>query len=236
MAAKRRPTARSSPRSRSCGSATPSADRCASPRTATSSGPSSGRCAGPGSRWPTRPGSRPHPKVSYANAAPTGAASEAEYVEIGVVRRCDPEALRAELDAALPAGPGRPRGRRGPDAGPGRPAARPAGGGSRSLGRRPTSSRPRGSGSRTPETVPVQRMMKQGLRTIDLRPALVAGEVADAGPLGAVLEVTVANVTPTVRPDEILVALREIGGLATPDPGPLDPVGAGPADGRRAGR
>src|ERR671938_2104569 len=48
-------------------------------------------------------GFSPHPKISYIGAAPTGAASEAEYVEIGVAERCDPEALRQALDAALPA-------------------------------------------------------------------------------------------------------------------------------------
>jgi hypothetical protein len=71
------------------------------------------------------------------------------------------------------------------------------------------------------------------MRTLDLRPALVTGEVADAGPLGAVLEVTVANVTPTVRPEEILVALREVGGLAASDPARSTRVAQGPltADG-----
>jgi hypothetical protein len=83
------------------------------------------------------------------------------------------------------------------------------------------------------QTVPVQRMMKQGLRTLDLRPALVVGEVTDAGPLGAVLELTVANVTPTVRPEEILVALREIGGLTLSDPARSTRLAQGPllADG-----
>ena len=49
-------------------------------------------------------GFHPPPKVSYANSAPTGVASEAEYVELGVSATCDPEALRAALDAALPEG------------------------------------------------------------------------------------------------------------------------------------
>jgi len=49
-------------------------------------------------------GFNPHPRISFANAAPTGAASEAEYLEIAVTRRCDPELLRAALDAALPPG------------------------------------------------------------------------------------------------------------------------------------
>src|ERR671939_1870437 len=49
-------------------------------------------------------GVSPHPRISYAGAAPTGAASEAEYLEIAVSQPCDPERLRAALDAALPPG------------------------------------------------------------------------------------------------------------------------------------
>jgi len=177
-------------------------------------------------------GFSPHPKVSYANSAPTGAASEAEYVEIGVVRRCDPEALRVELDEALP---------------PGLDVIEVVEARTPDLVNRLEASRWRIEvpGARADElarawqrvtdseTVPVQRMMKQGLRTLDLRPALVAGDVAAAGPLGAMREVTVANVTPTVRPEELLVALREIGGLATSDPARSTRLAQGPltADG-----
>jgi radical SAM-linked protein len=49
-------------------------------------------------------GFTPHPKVSYANAAPTGVASEAEYLEIGLAEVRDPDELKAALDAALPEG------------------------------------------------------------------------------------------------------------------------------------
>src|SRR5690242_1418400 len=48
-------------------------------------------------------GFTPHPKVSWAGAAPTGVASEAEYVEIGVTRALDPVELARELDDSLPA-------------------------------------------------------------------------------------------------------------------------------------
>src|SRR3954462_15701874 len=48
-------------------------------------------------------GFTPHPKISYLGAAPTGAASEAEYLEIGLAERRDPEQVRAALDDALPA-------------------------------------------------------------------------------------------------------------------------------------
>ena len=49
-------------------------------------------------------GFRPHPKISYANAAPTGVASEAEYIEIGLAARFDVDQLRADLDEAMPTG------------------------------------------------------------------------------------------------------------------------------------
>src|SRR5262245_18752317 len=49
-------------------------------------------------------GFTPHPKISYASAAPTGVASEAEYLEIGLQARVDPAAVRAALDAALSPG------------------------------------------------------------------------------------------------------------------------------------
>lgn len=49
-------------------------------------------------------GFTPHPRISYANAAPTGAASEAEYLEIGVTEPCDPDDVRLRLDTALPEG------------------------------------------------------------------------------------------------------------------------------------
>ena len=49
-------------------------------------------------------GFNPHPKISFAGAAPTGAASEAEYLEISLTRRRDPELLRQQLDNALPPG------------------------------------------------------------------------------------------------------------------------------------
>src|SRR5437764_11559914 len=46
-------------------------------------------------------GFTPHPKISYVGAAPTGVASEAEYLEIGLAQRREPEQVRVALDAAL---------------------------------------------------------------------------------------------------------------------------------------
>src|SRR4029450_9870864 len=49
-------------------------------------------------------GFTPHPKISYASAAPPGVASEAEYLEIGLRDRVDPADLVTALDAALSPG------------------------------------------------------------------------------------------------------------------------------------
>ena len=49
-------------------------------------------------------GFSPHPKISYMGAAPTGMASEAEYLEIGLQAEMDVAEVGQRLDAALPEG------------------------------------------------------------------------------------------------------------------------------------
>src|SRR3954454_7475525 len=49
-------------------------------------------------------GFSPHPRLSWIGAAPTGVASEAEYMEIGLTRPLDPGTLARMLDDALPDG------------------------------------------------------------------------------------------------------------------------------------
>lgn len=49
-------------------------------------------------------GFNPHPRLSYAGAAPTGASSEAEYMEIALAAQRDPDEVRRALDAAMPPG------------------------------------------------------------------------------------------------------------------------------------
>jgi hypothetical protein len=46
-------------------------------------------------------GFSPHPKISYANAAPTGCASLAEYIEIGLTEPVDPELVKNLINEAL---------------------------------------------------------------------------------------------------------------------------------------
>ena len=49
-------------------------------------------------------GFSPHPRISYANASPTGAATEAEYLELGLAEVCDPAKVMAALNEVLPPG------------------------------------------------------------------------------------------------------------------------------------
>lgn len=174
-------------------------------------------------------GFSPHPKVSWIGAAPTGAASEAEYVEIQLVRSLDPEAVRRELDSALPDGL---------DVLEAVPAH------SGSLAERIDASRWRielpGVG-RAALTTAVERLMacqevlverlgKDGKRTIDARAALVSVRVEESGPSCGILTAVVRQVTPAVRPDDVLSALFVVAGLELAAPGRANRIAQGRLD------
>jgi radical SAM-linked protein len=175
-------------------------------------------------------GFHPHPKISYANAAPAGTASEAEYFEISVTQRVDPRLVRAALDDALPEGldvlevvealPGLP-----------------------SLADRLQASdwvmefrgMPVGSLSHATERllaeerVEVTRIMKNGPRTFDVRGAVVSLDVSpSADGRCAILRAVVRHTTPTVRPDDVLSALLSVAALTPPSPPLVTRLAQGP--------
>jgi radical SAM-linked protein len=187
-------------------------------------------------------GFSPHPRISYLGAAPTGVASEAEYLELGLAARVEPDRLAAALDTALP---------------PGLDVlecveARLGGGG---LADRIDAAAWRVELPGVPaatlrlavqaflerESVPVERLTKDGRRTVDARVSVASATVRDqpanaveGGPAGAVtapgasigstdrdcaiLDVVVRQATPAVRPDDVLAALRVVAGLVPPVP------------------
>jgi radical SAM-linked protein len=163
-------------------------------------------------------GFSPHPKISYLGAAPTGAASEAEYFEIGLAVRCEPEQVRAALDAALP---------------PGIDVLEcvEAGEGTGSLADRIDATRWRIDlpGVDTAELsaavaqllardeVVVTKRTKDGTRDVDARAAVVRAAVAEEAGC-AILEVVVRQLTPTVRPDDVMAALAVVADLHPPLP------------------
>jgi radical SAM-linked protein len=178
-------------------------------------------------------GFNPHPRVSYAGAAPTGAASEAEYLELALAAEVDPAALGAALDEALPDG---------------LDVLEAVVSSSGALADRLEASHWRirvpdlGVAAATAATdqmlsrseVLVTRMTKKGLRTFDCREAVVSLTVAPrpgSDQECAILEVVLRHGTPSVRPDDVLAGLREIAGLDVQhapryerlSQGPLDP-------------
>jgi len=147
-------------------------------------------------------GFTPHPRISYANAAPTGAASEAEYVELGLSAPVAADEVAAALNGALPDGF-----RILAAAEADRTALADQLQASRWRIELPDRSRERIDAAiatmwqRAPVTVP--RLTKSGTRDIAVTDNWVAAEADDDG----VLRVVVRAATPTVRPDDIVAAL-----------------------------
>src|SRR5688500_16670718 len=149
-------------------------------------------------------GFNPHPRISYAGAAPTGAASEAEYLEIGLSEVLDPDDVRRALEEALPDG---------------LDVMEVVDGGSGSLADHLVASRwtvlvdvPAADARAAVaqflalSSVSVTRMTKKGLRTFDCREAVVslhARERAGAEGSFTELDLTLRHTVPAVRPDDV---------------------------------
>jgi radical SAM-linked protein len=165
----------------------------------------------------------------WVGAAPTGAASLAEYVEIGLAEPRDPGRARADLDASLPSGLDVLE-------------CVPAAGGSLAdrvdaslwLMRLPADSAVLAAQALSRflrlDRCEVERRTKDGRRQLDARSAVVhavvtagggAGSLVDAGGLTgadaerncAILGCVVRHTTPAVRPDDVLAALRVAAGF-----------------------
>jgi radical SAM-linked protein len=169
-----------------------------------------------------------HPRISWAGAAPTGAASEAEYVELGLAEPRDPAEVVKALDAALAPGIDVLDG----------VIARPGAG---KLAERIDASQwELQLGGIAPdvleaaiarllaaETAPVERLTKDGRKTVDVRAALTSAAVTAPGAVPrvsapgdnsvcAILGVVVRQTTPVVRPDDVVAALSSVAGLPVP--------------------
>ncbi|MGE5289424.1 MAG: TIGR03936 family radical SAM-associated protein [Micromonosporaceae bacterium] len=184
-------------------------------------------------------GFTPHPKLSYAGAVPTGVASEAEYFEIALTLPCEPADVRERLDAALPAG---------------LDVIEVTGTGHGSLADElqvsewrvvlPGESEDAVAAAcrqfMAAGRVEVERRTAKGLRRVDSRAPVDALEVdrravhSESGGC-AILRMVVRHMTPAVRPDDVLAALRQVAGLAPASPplvtrlaqGPLGAVASG---------
>jgi radical SAM-linked protein len=184
-------------------------------------------------------GFTPHPKVSYANAAPTGTGSEAEYLEIALAEQRDPAELRARLDASMPTGLDII------DAVEVRTAdftdrLEASEWELRLSGVSPAEAERAVATFLAASVVEVERQTKKGLRTFDARAAvtsLTSAEVAKGaggdGPMDepcAILRLVVRHLTPAVRPDDVLSGLRATADLAPPVPAAVTRLAQGPLD------
>lgn len=163
-------------------------------------------------------GFSPHPRISYRNNVPTGVASEAEYLELGLTREVDPQLLAEALDTGLP---------------PGFEVVAVLPAATKDFSDLLQASvwqieLPDVSADEAQRAVsallelteaPVPRVTKKGPTTVDARAAIAsavvtAGEqsVADGSPC-AILQVVVRHVTPSVRPKDLLTALERAAGL-----------------------
>lgn len=174
-------------------------------------------------------GFSPHPRISYANAAPTGAASEAEYVEIGTAAELDPVLLRERLNQALPGGfsvveivPVRS----------GDFAARLQASvwHVRLPGVEPQVVADAVEKLLATDRVEVTRMMKKGPRTFDVRQSLLQLQSAIDDHGCAIMTMVVRHEVPSVRPDDVLAGLRQVSNLATPSPPVVTRMAQGPLD------
>ncbi|ONH61032.1 radical SAM protein [Frankia sp. CcI49] len=162
-------------------------------------------------------GFSPHPRLSWVGAAPTGAASEAEYVEIAFSAPVTPRWVHEALDAALPPGLDvvccvEAQGRALPD----RVDA------SRWQLRLPGVA-PAELGVAVPallarESLVVERVTKDGKREVDVRGAVVWAVCRAENDTCAILDVVVRHTTPAVRPDDVLTALSAVAVLSVPVP------------------
>jgi len=177
-------------------------------------------------------GFTPHPKISYAGGAPTGVASEAEYLSLGLTSRNEAETVRERLNAALPDGIDVID------------VTEDAGGLQASLltasewhvvlpGLPPQAVTPAIQEFLALEHAEVERLTSKGMRRMDARAAVISIDVASGGPVAdaasgasggssssTALRMVVKHTVPAVRPDDVLTALRELSGV-TPAAPPL---------------
>ena len=172
-------------------------------------------------------GFNPHPRISYAGASPTGAASEAEYVEIGLAETVDPAAIQAQLDEALPDGLDLLEVVESP-------------GGSLAdllegshwlidLAADPDACIAAVATFLATDAVLVERMTKKGLREFDCRSAVISLSAAAHGD-GARLDLVLRHAVPAVRPDDVLSGLSAVAGFTSSGAPLLTRLAQGPLD------
>src|SRR3954451_24026763 len=165
-------------------------------------------------------GFSPHPKISYAGAAPTGTASNAEYLALGLAEERDPQNIQQALNSVLPTGMQVAH-----------VGVSPGGALAERINASHWQIELRGVPAEwataaveaflAADSAPVQRVMKDGPRTLDTRAPVVSIVVSlSVDPAidrdCVILNLVVRHVPPAFRPDVLPAALRELASLVPP--------------------
>jgi radical SAM-linked protein len=173
-------------------------------------------------------GFTPHPRISYVGGAPTGVASEAEYLSLGLTSRQAAAQVRERLNATLPDGievidvMDDAQRQEALEASQWRVVL---------PGVEPAAAQQAVAGFLALGEAPVERLTDKGVRHLDARAAVVTLDVPgpddpDDGLRAAVtgvqdcaiLRMVVLHTAPAVRPDDVLTSLRERYGLVPSSP------------------
>jgi hypothetical protein len=207
-------------------------------------------------------GFTPHPKISYPGGAPTGVASEAEYLSLALTARQAETQVCQRLNAALPDGidvidvneaggvwgGGQPPHEQGvPGGRPPGPAQPPrASTASTSFGHLEASEwevvlpgvGPEAAGRAVAaflarDEATVKRLTDKGVRWLDARAAVLEMSVSErvaatSNEDCAILRMVVLHTAPTVRPEDVLTALRGQDGIEPSSPPMTTRLAQGP--------
>ena len=175
-------------------------------------------------------GFTPHPRISYAGGAPTGVASEAEYLSLALTSRQAAAQVRERLNATLPDGidvidvTEDAEGRKALEASQWRVVV---------PGVEPAAAERAVAAFLARDEAPVERLTDKGVRRLDARPAVIEMSVSDrvatiSNEDCAILRMVVLHTAPAVRPEDVLTALRGQDGIVPSSPPMTTRLAQGP--------
>ena len=181
-------------------------------------------------------GFTPHPKISYPGGAPTGVASEAEYLSLALTARQAETQVCQRLNAALPDGIDVID---VTDEDPVKQASAAFGHLEASEwevilpGVGPAAAGRAVAAFLARDEAPVERLTDKGVRRLDARAAVVEMNVSDrvattSNEDCAILRMVVLHTAPAVRPEDVLTALRGQDGIVPSSPPMTTRLAQGP--------
>ena len=192
-------------------------------------------------------GFTPHPRISYAGGAPTGVASEAEYLSLALTSRQAAAQVRERLNATLPDGIDvidvTDDARTGDHT-----AFGPLDASTWRVvlpGVEPVAAERAVAGFLALSEAPVERQTDKGVRSMDARAVVVEMDASEPDPITAspddggpavvpgfedcaILRMVVLHTAPAVRPEDVLTALRQQPGLEPSAPPVTTRLAQGP--------